>query len=181
LILRLENIPEHGLDLRYEEGKEWFEKHLKEVAGADCVYGAPILVHLLARRSVEKEIFLTGSITMEIEMLCSRCLERFRVPIVSEVNYAYLPESEGKLDTEWDPKDLEGPDMGYYNGEKVELSPLVAEQLLLDIPRFPICREDCRGLCPQCGINLKEKVCHCAPMPVEGPFSTLKGFKSKKG
>ncbi len=187
MILKLENIPEEGLDLQYEEGKPWFDQHLREVAGSDYGYFSPILVHLEARRSLNKEIFLNGSMSTQMEALCSRCLERFHLPIVSEVCYTYFPwvEREPCQGGEGGAKDFEEPDRGYYDGESVDLSNLIREQLLLDAPRFSVCREDCRGLCSRCGTNLNEKKCSCVPGAVEGPFSVLKTFrphpKPKKG
>jgi uncharacterized protein len=56
---------------------------------------------------------------------------------------------------------------------------VLREQVLLAVPLRAICREDCKGLCPQCGANLNEKRCSCAE-PVEDPrWSGLKDLRGK--
>jgi DUF177 domain-containing protein len=57
------------------------------------------------------------------------------------------------------------------------LTPLVREQVLLALTDRPLCREDCRGLCPQCGANLNEKVCGCAVEKLDPRLSVLRALK----
>ena len=49
----------------------------------------------------------------------------------------------------------------FYEGDEVNLAPLVRETLLLALPTKPLCREDCRGLCPRCGANRNGAECGC--------------------
>ncbi len=50
-----------------------------------------------------------------------------------------------------------------FEGDQVDLAPLVHDAVLLDLPLAPLCREDCAGLCPVCGADRNEEACGCAP------------------
>jgi uncharacterized protein len=68
-------------------------------------------------------------------------------------------------------------ELSVYQGEEVDLSPLIREQVLLALVDRPLCREDCRGLCPRCGVNLNERECGCVaetPAPRLAVLRTLK-------
>ncbi|MBZ0251760.1 MAG: DUF177 domain-containing protein, partial [Candidatus Methylomirabilis sp.] len=64
-----------------------------------------------------------------------------------------------------------------YDGEKIDLTALLDEQLSLNAPIQPLCRPDCRGLCPVCGADLNTIPCSCAPERMPSPFEKLKGLK----
>jgi uncharacterized protein len=58
----------------------------------------------------------------------------------------------------------------------LDLEPLLREYALLEVPIKPICREDCKGLCPVCGENLNERDCGHRPEEDISPFSDLKNL-----
>ena len=57
------------------------------------------------------------------------------------------------------------------------MRPVLREQLLLRVPAYVVCREECRGLCPQCGANLNETTCACEPEQAASPWDALKKLK----
>ena len=63
-----------------------------------------------------------------------------------------------------------------FDGEKIDLEPLFREQFVLAIPFAPLCREDCKGLCPQCGTDLNSGTCSCEK-PTDPRLAALKGLK----
>jgi uncharacterized protein len=67
--------------------------------------------------------------------------------------------------------------LSYYSTDEIDLAPLIAEQVILALPTRPLCSEDCRGLCEQCGINLNREACDCfveSGDPRMAIFRTLK-------
>lgn len=62
----------------------------------------------------------------------------------------------------------------------VDLAPMVHDAILLDLPLAPLCREDCAGLCPYCGIDRNEASCDCAA-PVDPRWATLDGLRFADG
>ncbi len=63
-----------------------------------------------------------------------------------------------------------------FDGETLDLEPLLREQFVLAIPYSPLCREDCKGLCPQCGIDRNTGTCACEK-PIDPRLAALKGLK----
>jgi len=62
-------------------------------------------------------------------------------------------------------------------GEQLDLRPVVRELVLLDAPSTPLCRPDCAGLCPTCGVDRNEQSCGCEPPPVDPRWSALDALK----
>ena len=62
-------------------------------------------------------------------------------------------------------------------GDQLDLRPLVREVVLLDAPSTPLCRPDCAGLCPTCGIDRNTQTCECEPPPVDPRWSALDALK----
>ncbi len=63
-----------------------------------------------------------------------------------------------------------------YQGEEVDLEPLLREQILLAVPFAPLCSESCRGLCPVCGIDRNTGTCTCEAVPPDPRWSALKNL-----
>lgn len=101
-----------------------------------------------------RDLFFDGVIESTIAARCVRCLEDFDVRISTELHYLVAPRDSGQ-------DEAEDVDVTTYEGEEVDLGPLIREQILLSLPTTPICKEDCRGLCPRCGANLNRETCNC--------------------
>ena len=65
----------------------------------------------------------------------------------------------------------------FYENDAIDLGQLMREQVYLSLPMKPLCRDDCRGLCPVCGTNLNLSVCHCAREWDDPRFAALKALK----
>ena len=58
---------------------------------------------------------------------------------------------------------MEGDEFDFLpDNRKIDLVPLIVAALLLEVPLVPLCDDDCKGLCPQCGANLNEGPCGCS-------------------
>ena len=123
------------------------------------------------------QVDVEGRITGAIETECTRCLasitHKIDVPLkaafVTEENYTSEKEAELRRD------DL---DVSIYDGEKIDLTDLVREQILLDLPTQIPCKEDCKGLCQKCGANLNEVNCNCEEKELDPRWSALKNLKN---
>jgi uncharacterized protein len=123
------------------------------------------------------EIFFHGSFAGNLEGCCSRCLTTYSFRVEKEFDLVLVPKPsrpEGKVE------ELKREELGlsFYNGDLIELAPLIEEQVLLALPTRPLCREDCRGLCGGCGVNLNTEICICDPAAASDSrmaiFRTLK-------
>ncbi|MCX5974184.1 MAG: DUF177 domain-containing protein [Coprothermobacterota bacterium] len=97
----------------------------------------------------------------EIELECVRCMISFPYSIVLEFceyySEASFPEREGSL--ELTGEELE---MFAFHGDRLDLGEAIRQNMLLSVPTFPLCKEDCEGLCPGCGTNLNICDCGCS-------------------
>jgi uncharacterized protein len=125
----------------------------------------------LVARSVGDGVLVRGRLKAEVETECRRCL----VPTTHRVNdtvdmlFDVLGEDEEGMEGEVYPLPVRGTEL--------DLTEAVREQLLLRVPDYALCREGCRGLCPQCGTNLNEGACDCVPEAPPSPWDALKQAK----
>jgi uncharacterized protein len=117
-----------------------------------------------------------GHVGTELELACSRCLEPFSVPIDLAFDQRYLPFSEASTEVE---REVPAEDLqtSYYREGAIDLNELMREQFYLALPMKPLCREGCRGLCPQCGTNLNETTCDCVPVWEDPRLASLRQMK----
>jgi len=97
---------------------------------------------------------------------CSRCLEACIQSLVIEFAELFTFASHAKPDTEFI-----FPENGI-----IDLTPLVREYMLLEFPINPICKPDCKGLCPECGYNFNFGSCGHSNVSIDPRFEMLKGF-----
>ncbi len=126
----------------------------------------------------EGGICLLGEMDAAIEMSCGRCLEPLAVEVHEALDLLYLPQSAnvgpgGGGDEE---RELTDDDMsvGFYRDDRIDINKMVWEQIYLALPMKPLCKEDCRGLCSQCGANLNLSKCDCEKDLVDPRLATLK-------
>ncbi len=133
---------------------------------------APLAVDLSAR-SVGQGLLIAGTLRGTFEVQCRRCLTAVTWDLDEEINLWFEP-----LEDEEERFQLEGEVYPMpARGTELDLTDAVREQLLLRIPDYLLCREDCLGLCPQCGIDLNQAQCTCVEEPTAGPWDVLKQIK----
>jgi uncharacterized protein len=108
------------------------------------------------------EIRINGSLKTTVEMTCSRCLEPARHDINKSFDLFFRQRDEMLFDEdaeiELDEKDTQ---TAFFTGTRLPLGEVLREQVLLALPMKALCRVDCKGLCPTCGINLNSGTCNC--------------------
>jgi uncharacterized protein len=165
------------LDLtRYRQPLARFERTFpaQEVGDEGDTYRIVAPVHLAFDIHKDKDKFrLVGNVDTELELTCSRCLEPYRFPLSAPFDLLYLPASAVSAETE---HEMEDEDFGtsFYRDNQIDLDELMREQFYLALPMKPLCREDCRGLCSQCGTNLNTSSCGCAPVWDDPRLAALK-------
>ncbi len=127
-------------------------------------------------RKVGSTIPLQVKAETKVGLECGRCLEMVTYPVKMAFACSLTPTGAG-IAAE-DSADVgEGLNLGSYQDDVIDLAPLVLEQVVLQIPIKPLCREDCKGLCPRCGANLNETTCDCETEVVDQRFAILNKFK----
>lgn len=114
------------------------------------------------------------------EITCSRCLESFRMPVRVDFEEEYRPGQVAPGREGEEQEDEEGRAFSLYRGDEVDVTEPVRQNLLLELPMKPVCRPDCRGLCPSCGKNWNEGRCQCEKEIGDPRFAVLKSLFDKK-
>ncbi len=96
---------------------------------------------------------------------CVRCLDEFReslrVPIHEVFSRYPLTSAQEEEDVVYEP------------GDEIVLDPFVLQAVILGLKYQPICKEDCAGLCPSCGVNLNHNTCHCKDRTIDPRLEAL--------
>jgi uncharacterized protein len=122
--------------------------------------------------SVVDGLLVRGELAAPIATSCARCLE----PVADEVAADVVELFHDPARTE--PGDLADLDAGYeITDGAIDLDALVRDALAPSLPARPLCREDCKGLCPQCGANHNEAACDCAEDDSDPRWAALSGLR----
>jgi uncharacterized protein len=134
----------------------------------------PVSVSTEARRK-DGRIQIRGELTAAGSTECSRCLEP--VPLTIAAPFDVFYESQASAE---DLHDLEVTDenlsVAELAGDAIDLSELVREQVLLNVPARILCSEECRGLCESCGANKNLSPCGCETETIDPRWQALKGL-----
>ena len=172
--LRIEDISAQVKTLDYCEPQAEVNRLLEQGPVREYRVEHPYAVQLSYYRS-GMEVFFSGALEADARATCARCAEDFELHRKREFRFVVAPKSIG----EYNGKNLNAEDLEFslYEGEEVDVSPLVREQLLLALSSPPVCGEGCRGLCPQCGINLNLKSCSCSAPSLDPRLEALRSLK----
>ncbi len=153
MIFDIEEIYEEGLNFDVLEPKEHFNID-------DCVLTEDVKVQGKLEKSGQ-EVLCQGSLQTGLSVTCTRCLGDFSFAVKAKLSVHFIPgvgneQLAGEIE-------LTGLDVeqDYYEEGRIDLSPPVRDLILLSLPQVILCRENCAGLCPQCGTNLNESKCGC--------------------
>lgn len=140
--------------------------------GSALDFRAPVRVRLRASAVGGGRVYVTGTLATTLAFQCRRCLEEVLVELSEQVGLLFQPRDESE------------PEVGsaeVYELEvrqtELDLAEPVREQLLLLAPTYVVCRVDCRGLCPGCGVNLNEEACRCAAEEGDPRWEALRALK----
>ncbi|MBI4851408.1 MAG: DUF177 domain-containing protein [Acidobacteria bacterium] len=132
----------------------------------------------LTLRRRKTDIDLSGKIETEVNLLCDRCLTDIKIVIANKFNLICLPENNLNQTDELilERREL---DFCFYQNDKLNLDDIVKEQIQLAIPMSNLCKENCLGLCSQCGQDLNQKKCDCSSKDIDPRWSALTDLKKK--
>lgn len=119
-----------------------------------------------------------GSLDCDLVLTCCRCAKGVARHLSKEFGLEYWPDPEVQAGEELELK-YEDLDIGFYHDDRLDLSGVVGEQVVLEIPMKPLCREDCKGLCDRCGADLNEGECGCSREKVDPRLAVLAEVKKK--
>jgi uncharacterized protein len=184
--VNIDEIKDRGLDRAWDFTREQVDEIVRgDRAGYRASAPAHVEAHL---ERLSRRVMLKARSRAGLAAPCSRCLAPVEVQVPVDFALTLVPEDEQAEDAA--PGDDQGKrrvagsfhgklvDEESYRGKEIDLDPLVREQLLLALPEYPLCREDCRGLCSACGQNLNEKDCGCERHVPDPRWAALEKFRT---
>jgi len=132
----------------------------------------PIRVEGRLSAAGTSRFYFSGRFSGEVEMPCRRCLREVRESVEEGAHFIFSSEGDDSMDD---------PDVFPFdpNSAKLDLRPAVREAWLLAVPGFVLCREDCKGLCPNCGADWNSERCDCAPTATDDRWGALKAVRDQ--
>jgi uncharacterized protein len=183
LVDRLKDSP---VSLHFDEERAWrtaLEESDPELAAALV---EPIAADVRAHR-MGQDLYVEGRLAAELGLECGRCLARYRAPL-SESFRLVLTPAGSRVPAEPQAAEALARDglclgdeleTGWYQGHEIELGGFFRELLALALPVQPVCREECKGLCPVCGADRNTGPCGCEEPRPNTPFAALEALRTR--
>jgi uncharacterized protein len=171
LLIDVTKIPSEGLNV--DAPLEAGEIHVEGEDSFALEAGGRVAARV--EKGDGESVHVRGHLSVRLGVDCSRCLERFVLPVEHELDLFYLPHGAGAEEEDVELKDRELV-VAYYDHGRIDLGETIREQLLLGLPMKRLCHQDCRGICSVCGQNRNAVRCECAAEPEHfSPFAKLLG------
>lgn len=126
-------------------------------------------------------LVIQGKVNVTVRSECPRCLQPVESRVDAVVDEEFTVEESRVTGRADDDEGFQDPSLGamWESGFMLNLTELLRQSLVLSMVSEPLCREDCLGICPQCGANRNEASCDCEP-PLDSPFAALAGLMKDK-
>jgi DUF177 domain-containing protein len=124
----------------------------------------------------DAKVALVGRVRAVVEFECDRCLTSLSIPVEAPFDLLYVPPIGTGDERELAEKDLS---LSFYQEGTINVDDLTREQIELALPMARLCSDDCRGLCPGCGVNLNAVECACREEQMDSRWAALKDLKSR--
>jgi uncharacterized protein len=182
LILHVEQIRDKEFFHEFGENPQEFPIIAEMIKNRECEFLEPLNIRLKAFRI--RELYeVQGTFSTRVRLACSRCLKDFETMLTSAFELTYVKEVPGLMDVLDEQEiELKAEEIGLmvFKGEEINLHQGIQEQVVMAFPLQPLCDENCKGLCPQCGSDLNRRDCGCARGSGSNPFTVLKNLKLDK-
>ncbi|MEK7423878.1 MAG: DUF177 domain-containing protein [Actinomycetota bacterium] len=122
---------------------------------------ARVQLHL---ESLTDGVVVRGTVEIDWHGVCRRCASPAAGHLLCDVHELYQQV-------------VTDPEAFELVGEQLDLAPMVREVIVLDAPLAPVCRPDCAGLCPQCGVDRNVEQCSCTTAEADPRWAALEQFK----
>ena len=159
--INISNLPEgiHKYHLSTEPSKIGLDERFSGIIKAEVTLDKSI-----------GQIFLQAEIQAEGCFFCDRCLENFHQELRAAYSMMYVQQARSTVDMDKEEEmQVLRADTNY-----IDLDDDVRQYILLTIPQKLLCREDCQGFCPTCGVNKNTEGCTCNTQTVDPRWDALK-------
>ncbi len=176
--VRVDDITDKVLHFAAEDPVADYAQISALVAAGECTFLAPLRYSLAVVREYD-HIKVSANFQTAVRLACSRCLCEYDTSLESSFTLIYSKSHGLPLDEEIELGEQDLISIS-YDGSEIDFSPVIEEQVIMEIPFKPLCGEDCLGLCSSCGANLNNAPCDCDRRDVSFKMSALKKLTIEK-
>jgi uncharacterized protein len=190
MLVNIDEIKEGGLQRAWDLAREAVDGLVR---GDNAGYRAKGPLHIDSQlQKMERRVLLEARGRAALVAPCSRCLTPVAVEVLLDFRLTFVPGEEVRAREvrarEEEPGSTHPParpsrtfaadevNEEAYSGKVIDLDPVIREQLLLALPGYPVCQDDCKGLCSMCGANLNERDCGCERRMPDPRWAALQNF-----
>lgn len=172
----IDHIQNKPVVLHIEEPLETFPVLSAMQQDKVCTFTGPIRGDITAEREYD-HVRVSGRVSVPLSLSCSRCLVDYDSFV--DVNFTVIFRKDTAAQTVEDEIELGEQDLlsSVYQGDEIDLTHEIQEQIAMEIPLKPLCNDLCKGLCHTCGTDLNVSQCTCSKETTSLAFSALKNFK----
>ncbi len=135
---------------------------------------APAAVNGKVRLS-GNEVFVNGHVETRAHVECDRCLKPVELPVNVDFTLEYISDSDYESIETAELTEAE-MSVSVFDGAAIDVDEIVKEQILLAVPTRMLCREDCKGICPECGMDSNTGECDCVTNDIDPRWAALKNL-----
>ena len=157
--------------------KKQFAPAELDLSGESITLEGPVMFTGEALRTAGRA-HVRGTLTADARLDCTRCLEPAAKHLEVPFDSAFVDQGDETDQTETEVTD-EALDESLVENGVIDIAEVVREQILLAMPETVFCKEDCRGLCPQCGANLNLIDCKCSDDDIDPRWAALQEIKGE--
>jgi uncharacterized protein len=174
--VRVDQITDEESHCSFEQPLEEINERLLHGEVRDFRLTSPLGVDASYYRAGD-DLFFSGRIHADLEGTCARCLEPFDLTVDETAQFVLVPTPTEGPERQLSEDDLA---LSFYSGDEIDLAPLFTEQVILTLPTRALCREDCHGLCPRCGVNRNHETCGCVEREPDPRLAVLRNLRVER-
>jgi uncharacterized protein len=178
VVAELEREPVE-FDVTLPPGSIDFVEEVRQTGGLHTAGRAELLREHRGPGEVVPDIRIRATLQVPMEVACARCLEPVAETLDTDFDLVFRPREADAADSDHAITTAE-TEIGYYEGDGISLTDVLREQVLLALPARTLCREDCKGICPECGQNRNAGTCNCGVSSTDPRWSALKSIQGRK-
>ena len=131
---------------------------------------APVELHICNQENAA--VLITGTVDIEVMIPCARCLEEVPTRIHFDIDKEFRLENSAINDEEME-------DIDYLIGFDLDVDKLIYGEILVNWPMKVLCKEDCKGICKVCGMNLNKGDCNCQRTELDPRMAAIQDVFNK--
>jgi uncharacterized protein len=184
--IAVDRLDEDAAAFEFDAPAAWWEARQSGPADEFCAVETPFRFSCVLQR-VREDLLLIGDLEGKLTLECSRCAKRYSHALRDSFRLVLSPAKDREsIDPEGERGLAENGlclgedlDTGWFRGPVIRLDDFFGEVIALAMPLQPLCRSDCPGICPHCGIDRSQEQCDCADEKIDSPFAVLAQLKGE--